>query len=152
MKNFKNLKTIAILILVFMFFACMTACSGTANSSGQQNDAQQSVENTSAPENASTPEAATAEESIPAADSKASADQLIGSWKDISDENNFTNITKTDTGYQYEDNDGEYSATFENGVLKVKASDSDTAEVYIDPKTGHLLTLYQGGLTEYEKK
>lgn len=143
----KSQKIFAVLVLIFTLLAGMTACGdNNTASSGQQADVQQSTEQTVAPE------AATIEQTLPAVDSKAGVDALIGSWKDISEADSFVTITKTEAGYQYEDNDGKYPATFENGVLKVKASDTDTADVYIDPETGHMFTAYQGGLLEYEKK
>ena len=142
----KSFKTIVVYILIFTLLAGMTACSDKTAPSGKQSDVSQS------PEKEAAPEVATVVESLPAADTNAGADALIGSWKDISDAESFAAITKTDTGYQYEDKDGKYPATFENGVLKVKASETDTADVYIDPKTGHMVTAYQGGLSEFEKK
>lgn len=143
----KRPKIFAVLILVFTLLAGMTACeNNNTASSGQQADVQQTVEQTAAPE------PATAEEDFPVADPKANVDALIGSWKDISAADSFANITKTETGYQYEDNDGTYPATFEDGVLKVKVSDTDTADVYIDPGTGHLFIAFQGDLMEYVKK
>lgn len=143
----KSLKISVVLILVLAFLAGMTACGkNNAASADQKTDIQQTTEQ------ADTPEEVTVEQTIPTADSNAGVDGLVGSWKDINSAENFVIITKTDTGYQYEDNDGKYPATFENGVLKVKASDIDTADVYIDTKTGHMLTAYQGGLSEYERK
>lgn len=151
----KRSKILVILILVFTLMTGMTACgsntagndtTGNDTASGQQADASQTTEQTV------TPEEATIEQAIPEADPEANADALIGSWKDITAADSFVNITKTEAGYQYEDNDGKCPAAFENGVLKVKASDTDTADIYIDPKTGHMITAYQGGMTEYEKK
>lgn len=131
----KSSKILVVFILVFTLLAVSTACGNyNTGSSGEQQ--------------------ATAEQLIPTAETSASVDGLIGSWTNISANDRFANITKTDTGYQYEDNDGKYPATFADGVLKVNVSDSDsdTADVYIDAKTGHMLTVYQGSISEYSLK
>ena len=143
---FGNLKYLAAIILIIAFVFGMTACgeSGSANE-----EAVAAVEDSTA-----SPEETVAEEVLPEVDTNSSVDELIGSWKDISDPALFVNVSKTDTTYQYEDVDGKYDATFENGKLKVQASDdpADFAEVYIDTETGHLFVLYQGSLAEFEKE
>lgn len=141
----KNLRIITVLALVLTLITGMTACGSSTASAGQTGDTQSAAQTAA-------PEAATVEMTLPEADPKAGADAMLGNWKDISAAESFAIITRTDDGYQYEDNDGKYPAVFENGVLNVKATDTDTAKVYIDPKTGHLLTEYQGGLSEFEKK
>lgn len=92
------------------------------------------------------------EEAVPTPDPKLNADSLIGRWVDINSDERFAKITKADAGYQYEDNDGQYSAEFKDGVLKVKVSDSDTADVYFDVKTGHMFATYLGETLEYSKQ
>jgi hypothetical protein len=151
----KSSKILVILILVFALVAGMTACGNNkTSSSGQQADTQQQSEAVQSSIQAETDQVAVASEVIPTVDSKASADSLIGSWKDINSPDRIVNITKTDTGYEYADNEGKYPAIFKDGVLKVKVSDSDsdTADIYVDAKTGHMLSVYQGNTSEYSKK
>jgi predicted small secreted protein len=138
----KSSKILVILFLAFAIPVCMTACGDTSSISsdrqatGSQDAAQQ----------------ATAQLALAAAETKASVDGLIGSWTDIASADRFVNITKTDTGYQYEDNEGKYPATFTEGVLKVEVSDSITVDVYIDATTGHMLSVYQENISEFSKK
>lgn len=141
---FKNLKYLVVFALALTLVLGLAACGG-----GTASDSE-----AAAVENTAPAEPATVEEALPQADTGTKADELVGSWKDISDATLFANITKTDSTYQYEDNDGKYAATFENGKLKVQVSAdaADTAEAYINAETGHLLVLYQGGLSEFEKK
>lgn len=94
----------------------------------------------------------TVEQAVQQVDAFASADKLIGSWTDINSPDRFANITQVDSGYQYEDNEGKYPSTYENGKLIIKLSDTDKAEAYIDGKTGHLLSVYQDNISEYQKK
>ena len=146
----KNMFTIY--LLLFALLTSLTACGGkTTDPSGQQASIQQTAEQQEADQQA-TDLQAVAEQIVSAADPTAIIDDLIGSWTDISSTDRFANITKADTEYQYEDNDGKYSATFKDGVLKVKVSDSETAVVYLDAKIGHMLVVYQGEPTEFSKK
>jgi predicted small lipoprotein YifL len=124
---------LTVLLLVFS----MAACGGSGEVK-QQTD-------TEAEENA-------AAETIPEPDAAATADGLLGSWTDINAGDRFANITKTDTGYQYEDNEGAYTAEFEDGVMIVTISERDFANVYVEPKTGRMLLVYQGNTTEFQKK
>ena len=142
---FKNLRYLVAIVLVVTLVSGLTACGGGGSS---EKGTEVIAENTAPAE----PD--TVEESLPQVDANSNADALLGSWKDIVDPSLFANITKTDTAYQYEDNDGTYTATFENGKLTVKVSEdgADTAEVYVDADSGHLFVLYQGGLSEFEKK
>lgn len=151
----KSSKILVILILVFALPALITACgSNITSSSGQQADAQQQSESVQSSIKTETEQVTVESEVIPIADPKASVDSLIGSWTDINSPDCFASITKTDTGYEYADNEGKYPATFKDGVLKVKVSDSDsdTADIYIDANTGHMLSDYQGNTSEYSKK
>lgn len=143
---FKNLKLLVVLVLALTLVSGLAACGGS-DSAGK--DATAVVEENTAPA-----EPATVEEVLPEVDTGSNVDALVGNWKDVTDPALFANITKTDAAYQYEDNDGKYAATFENGKLKVQVSEdaADLAEVYIDTGTGHLFVLYQGGLSEFEKK
>ena len=135
----KKLKCSIVLVIAVTLAFGMIACSGSNSA-----NTGAAVEESAAP-----PEAA-----LPEVDTSSDVDVLIGNWKGISDTTLYANITKTDTAYQYEDNDGKYTATFENGKLKIPVSDdaADFAEVYVDADTGRLLVLYKGGLSEFEKK
>jgi hypothetical protein len=143
---FTKCKFLVVLILSVTLLFILAACGGS-DSAGE--DAGAVVEESAAP-----PEPATVEDVLPEVDTSSAVDGLLGSWKDISDPTLFANITKVDSAYQYEDNDGKYDAVFENGKLKVSVSDdpADFAEVYIDAETAHLCVLYQGGLSEFVKK
>lgn len=127
--------------LLFTF----TACGGDASTSqeGTASNGQEAV--------ATAQEPATVESALPKVDTGAAADSMLGEWKDTVDNTHFSKITKTDSGYQLEDNDGKYPATFKEGKLSVKVTESDTAEAYIDTNTGHLFILFQDGLTEFAK-
>jgi hypothetical protein len=85
-------------------------------------------------------------------DANASVDSLIGSWVQVEDATLFANITKTETGYAYEDNDSKYTAAFLDGVLTVNVAEMSAARVYIDAKSGELVLEYQGGETKFKKK
>lgn len=103
---------------------------------------------------AQTNQQATAEVVIPTAEADSSVDSLLGNWIDVNSPDRFANITKTESAYQFEDNDGKYTGDFKDGVLKIKVSetDGDTADVYIDAKTGHMFSAYKGDITEFQKK
>ena len=148
-----KIKKIALLgILVLVLFFSMTACGNGTDSAKDQQTADQQTADQQATDQQGTELQESAVQIIPQADSSSTVDGLVGSWIDISDSNNFANIAKTDTGYQYEDNEGKYSATFKDGVMKVQVSDSETANAYIDPKSGHMFLVYQDNTTEFKKK
>ncbi len=138
----KNLKRLIVFVIAVTLALGLIACG-----SGQGTEAPDG-------ETAAALEPATVEEAIPDADTGSSPDILIGSWKGISDPDSFANITKTEAGYQYEDNDDVYEAAFAEGKLKIRVSEdaADIAEAYVDTETGNLLVLYQGGLSKFEKK
>ena len=146
----KSSKMLVVFFLVFTLLVGITACGSNETASSEE---QEEVEQQTAVQEDTDLQAAV-EQVMPTADSSASVDSLIGSWIDIDSNDRFANITKTDTGYQYEDNEGKYPATFEGGVLKVKVSNSegDTADVYIDAETGHMLVFYQDSISEHRKK
>lgn len=125
----------------------MTACGSEANTSSDEMTLSQTEV-----ELQSTAQPATVSQAEPEADTKVSVDALIGEWVDISDTVNIAKITKADNEYQFEDKDGKYPATFENGKLKVKVSDADTAEAYINSETGHLIVVLGEDIWEYGKK
>lgn len=141
-----SLKKLSILILVAAFVFVLVSCGDNSASTEQPIVEEITVEAAPVPE--------TEVQTVPAADTEVGSEIFIGSWKDIESEESFVNITKTDAEFTYEDNDGKYSATFQEGVLKVQVSDveGDTADVYINSESGHLILSYQGSLSEYEKK
>lgn len=163
----KSTKILVVLILVSSMFAVMTACGNNGSSSGQSTGTQQTAPQADSDQQATDQAASdtqpvdtegtyaqeTATEEMPTI-LQDSIDTLIGDWTDVSASDRFAKITKTDSGYQYEDNDGNYPATFADGILKVKVSDSDsdTADVFIDAKTGHMLMTFQGIISEFSKK
>jgi hypothetical protein len=144
-------------ILLLVLLTCITACGNNTSGfpdqqvSGQKLDVQEKT-NTESDTQVGTGQGDVVQGELPAADTKASVDGLIGSWTGIDSADRFVNITKTDTGYQYEDNEGKYPAEYKDGTLKIKISDSDTADVYIDAESGHMLSVYQDNLSEYKKK
>jgi uncharacterized protein YdeI (BOF family) len=79
---------------------------------------------------------------------------LLGEWNDISDLSRFVKLTKNGSEYTYQDNDGTYKGTYKDGILTITLSDAanDTAKVYIDSKTGNLITNYQGDIYTFSKK
>jgi hypothetical protein len=156
MRNGRNLLAI-MLVLVMLVFLSACGGSGATNETVGTGTNQDSVETTAAADsagNAAQTEAVTAvaSDGLPTADSKATVDSLLGSWVDIDSAEKFANITKTDSGYQYEDNDATYEATFADGVLTVKVSDTDSAQVYLDSKSGNMIATYQDGYQKFKKK
>ena len=141
-----RIAVIGVLAIVIMF--ALFGCGGNAdNSSGNAPSSGESVVAVT-----EVVEQEASDKIADAVDEKASADDLVGNWKDITDEARFVNITKTDAGYEYEDNEGKLPSEFSEGILKVKVSDTETADVYIDTASGHLFLVYQDNISEFEKK
>jgi hypothetical protein len=139
----KSTKKLVICILAFILLVSLTACGGASSQQGSDQ---------SATDKPAVAEQATVEQVADAPDTKVSGDALAGSWVDINSPDRFVKITKTGDVYEYEDNEGKLPATFANGVLKLKVSDTDTADVYINAETGNLLSVYQDNISEYKKK
>ncbi|HEX2947159.1 MAG TPA: hypothetical protein VHT96_14535 [Clostridia bacterium] len=159
----KFIKTSVVLMLVLVLTFAVTACGGgSSDSTAEYSSTDWSAspsESLSADEaavQAQTNQEATVEAALPAADTaKASDTDLLGTWTDVNAPDRYATITKTDTGYQYEDNEGKYPATLVDGVLKVQVLESDptdTADVYIEAESGHLLSVYQDNQSEFVKK
>lgn len=146
----KSIRALAVSTALFVLLAGLAACADntgdTGDSSGQPSS-QQAGE-----EKAEAPQVATVEQVIEAPDTGADVDSLIGSWIDITSEDRFVNITKNGDEYQYEDNEGILPATFQDGVLKLKVSDTETADVYINPENGYLTLVYLDNISEFKKK
>lgn len=132
------------LLAVVLLFA-FTACGGDSAADEQTSD-EQSVQAYV------TPEAEVVQQVIAEPDSKAAVSDLVGNWEDISDPTRFVKITKNGEEYAYEDNEGPLPATFADGALTLKVSDTDTCKVYIDAATGHLMSVYLDNISEYTKK
>ncbi len=160
----KFTKTSVVLVLVFIFSVALTACGGgnaddsTAEyaSTDWSASPSESLSTAEAAVQAQTNQEATVEAALPPADTeKANDENLLGTWTDINASDRYVTITKTDAGYQYEDNEGKYPATLVDGVLKVQVSESDptdTADVYIATESGHLLSVYQDDQAEFMRK
>jgi hypothetical protein len=134
--------SIAALVLAFTFAACGGGSSEVISIDEQS--VQQQTETTPAKE------VVTQEPAVQ--DTNADASDLTGSWTDVSDESRFVNITQEGGGYVYEDNEGRLPAEYKDGALEIKVSDTDTAKVYIDKSTGHLMLVYQDNSSEFKKK
>jgi uncharacterized iron-regulated membrane protein len=163
----KRMKSIFLCLFTLSCIAVLAACGSKAAelTQGQQTTGQQVQEQgqdgqaagqeataaqTDSP--AATAEQEVVEQTLPSSDPNASIDSLLGKWVDISSADRFAEITKTDTGYLYKDNDGEYEASFAEGKLTVKVSEDAAADVHIDPATGHLLLIYDDNISEFSKK
>ena len=146
----KSRKVLFIGTLMVALLFVLSGC-GSGGDTGDSSD-QSAVAEESVAAVAETVEQAMTEQIAEAVDTKASVDELVGNWVDIVEADRFVNITKEGTEYQYEDNEGKLPASFENGVLKVKVSDTETADVYIDTDSRHLLLTYQDNISEYAKK
>jgi hypothetical protein len=139
----KSIKILVVCILMFVLLFSVAACgSKGAESTESQTTVAEEV----------SAEPATATQTIPTPDPAATADALVGNWVDINSPELFANITKVGEEYQYEDQDEKYVGTFKDGKLLLKVNDTETAEVYIDSKTGHMFTVYQDNPTEFSKK
>lgn len=134
--------TIAVLMLAF------AGCGSGGDTSGQNTDVQADpVE--AEPE---VVEQEVTEQIAEAANTEAGVDEFEGSWVGVDDASLFVNITKDGDQYKYEDNDGAYQAAFADGILKVTVAENDTADVYVDKDTGHLVLTYMDSIIEYARK
>jgi hypothetical protein len=128
-------KLLAIGLVMLLLIAGMAACGSSSAKETQMTEEQQAEVTT-----------------VPDPDPSSNVDSLVGEWTDISASDRFAKITKNGDAYQYEDNDGTYSATFSDGVLVIAVNERDTANAYIDKKTGHLILIFQDSKTEFAKK
>lgn len=140
-------------IIIAVLLLSMTACGKSSDSNDEQTSVTQSEEIDQSIQDA-TNQQATLEQALPTVDPNETADVLIGSWYEKSSPEHFVNITKVEEGYQVEDNDGKYAATFGQGILTVKVSDTetDTASIFYDAKSGRIILVYQDVPTQFEKK
>lgn len=133
-----------------MLVLSLAACGGSSNTSASSGETTVSAdESANATEAAESDVAAVSE---PTADIKASVDSVLGNWIEVDTPDRFANITQAGNDYSYEDPEGTYEATFADGVLKVKVTDTDTADVYFDAASGNLIITYQDSLVKLKKK
>jgi hypothetical protein len=123
--------------------AAAEATAGTTETSGAATEAATTVQ---------TVEQMASAQVAEEADTSKKADDLVGNWVDVTDSTRFANIVKDGENYLYEDNDGKYSATFKDAVLKVEVAANDFADVYIDSASGHLVLVYGDNIAEFAKK
>ncbi|HEX2945803.1 MAG TPA: hypothetical protein VHT96_07590 [Clostridia bacterium] len=138
------------IIITLAFSAC------TSNSSEQNTQTESTlssgIEASGEQQANAAPQKEVVSQEVAKPDTKASVDDLTGSWTDKNDKTRFINISKDGDGYIYEDNEGKLQTEYKDGVLELKISDTDTAKVYIDEASGHLMLVYQDNISEYEKK
>ncbi len=152
-------------VLAFALIFSLAACgeskgNTTATSEGESvsTEALQEVVDKLAEEAQAVPQPDTKIAEADSATGEASLDtvedKLLGDWVDINAADRVVNITKNGDQYQYKDSDGAYAGTFKDGVLTIKISDAenDTAKVFIDSKTGNMVTDYQGDIYEFTRK
>lgn len=161
MKGTKFLMIILTLAMVFSFTACgegkEEADEGIAVISEEE---QQEVIDKLAEEASEVPvpdveAAASADAAAQENEAETASDEkLLGEWADINDISRFVIITKSGEQYEYEDVDGKYPGTYKDGILTIQISDAegDTAKVFIDSKTGNMVTDYLGDIYEFSRK
>jgi hypothetical protein len=139
----KDKRILVSCMVVLISLLAFTSCGSNSSEAGLQSTGVQAD---------ATPEEEVVEQTLAEADIKADAADLTGNWIDVSEESRFVNITQNGEEYTYEDNEGVLQAAFKDGVLEVKVTGIDTARVYLDQTTGHLMFIYQDNVSEYRKK
>ena len=152
-------------VLVFIMIFSLVACGSSKDKDTDETAAisssvQQEVIEELAEEAAEVPmpdveAAASTEATADTNDAEASStEKLLGDWTDINDVNRFVKITNNGDQYEYEDVDGKYPGTIKDGIMTIKISEAenDTADVFIDAKTGNMVTNYQGDIYEFSRK
>jgi hypothetical protein len=139
-------RSIFAVVLIIALITLLSACGSSSDSSSSA--ASEAMKGTG-PVAAASSQLSAEAMSTPAPDKAENAESLIGKWVQSGDASKFANITKTDSGYQYEDNDGKYTATFKDGALDVAVDTSSTAKVYVDAKTGNLILEYDKTITRF---
>lgn len=134
----KIARRVILLIFGVVFVISSAACGSVSTSSDSSDLSGSSSQSASI-------------QSLPTPDTTLKDDSVLGNWTDISDDTRYAKITKSDAGYQYQDPEGTYAATFKDGVLKVQVSTEETADVYFDAKSGNLVVVYQGSMTMFKK-
>jgi hypothetical protein len=133
---FRVISLILVCLLVIGLIGCGNKSSGTGETDKVSSASEVSLTN--------------ANTSVP--NGNVTIDNLLGNWVDIKDATRFANITKTDTGYQFEDNDGKYPGQYMEGVLQIKITETDLADIYYDSSNENLVLDYQGDVTKFNKK
>lgn len=148
----KRLFTICVLVIALLVVLCACGSKSDTQAANEAQAASQSEQEAAI--QAQTNQQATVEVVVPTANAAATVDDLLGSWTDINSPDRFANVTKVESSYQFEDNDGKCLGDFKDGILKIKVSDGDgdTADAYFDAKTGHMFLEYKGDISEFKKK
>lgn len=132
-------KMLAICALVIVFAIGLAACGSAGTGASNENNDNETT-------------AGVTEFVVPTPDPSASVDDLIGSWINIDVAERYANISKNDSAYTYEDNEGSYNSVFEGGVLKISVAEGETADAYLDAVNKYLVVTYSGTATIYKKK
>ena len=168
----RQLRKFFLLVLALCIMAGAAACGGSGKTTGDTAATEATAaDNGTAADNASAADSSSKTDStaassvevgvvqdgdssneFPPVDETLTDASVLGEWTDISSPDRYAKITKTDSGYQYEDNDGKYDGSFKNGELTLQVSDTDNAHVYYDAKSQNLITIYQGTPTRFKKK
>ena len=156
-------KFLAIVIVFIMIFS-LAACGGdnaeesaaaAVSSAVQQDVIEELAEKAAEVPVPDTQAAASADAAADANEAESSSiEKLLGDWTDVNDVSRFVKISENGGQYEYEDLDGKYPGTYKDGILTIKISDAenDTATVFIDVKTGNMVTNYQGDIYEFSRK
>lgn len=168
----RHLRNVFLLVLALCIMAGAAACGGSGKTEGDTAATQATAAgNGTAADNSATADSSSNADStaansekvgviqdgdssneFPPVDETLTDSSVLGEWTDISTPDRYAKITKTDSGYQYEDNDGKYDGSFKNGELILQVSDTENAYVYYDAKSQNLITIYQGSPTRFKKK
>ena len=157
-------KFLAIVIVFLMIFS-LAACGGdnaeeSASAAAVSSEVQKEVIKELAEKAAEVPvpdtqAAASADAAADVNEAESSSiEKLLGDWTDVNDVSRIVKITENAGQYDYEDADGKYPGTYKDGILTITISDAenDTAMVFLDVKTGNMVTNYQGDIYEFSRK
>jgi hypothetical protein len=159
-----NIRKFCITALILVMLSSLVACGGSTNADNASSDVapvsstdEQKVVDQLSEEAEAVPQPAIQEAaSEVATDSSTQTEEekLLGDWTDINDETRLVKVSVNGSEYTYTDPDGSYKGTFKDGILTIKISEAenDTAKVFIDSKSGNLVTNYQGDIYEFTRK
>lgn len=133
------------MVLSMVIVFSISACGGSSEGNQASSESQvQVAEETPFVDDIPTPDVETV--------NPITVDTFIGEWQEGEAQDRLVTISKTDSGFEYKDNEGAYPATFAEGVLKLNVAENDYAKVFIDSKSGKIYLSYQDSLTELIKK
>lgn len=159
-----NIKKSCITALILVMLSSLVACGGSTSAESASSGGtavsstdEQNVVDQLAKEAEAVPQPDTqpaANEVSTDSSTQTAEEKLLGDWADINDETRLVKVTVNGSEYTYTDPDGSYKGTFKDGILTIKISDAenDTAMVFIDGKSGNLVTNYQGDIYEFTRK